>query len=157
MKKEREILAARTGWQLLYDTESGETWLAVYNARAQGVSAHDGAPYTTLEVVLPEELAELIDVAWRNRPKPRSQADLRAAVLSIFEQSRWGNYTAEGVHRIAHGVGDTFVTVLPHIGAATPQDILVVCEGLVTEGLLLEHRANRHVSFELNRKRFPVE
>lgn len=144
------------GWGILYDERRGETHLVLADSRARGETGVDSI-FGMVDVVLPEELADLICVAWENRPRPAKPLDLRAAVLSIFVQSRWGAYSAAGVWNIAHGTPVPCVDVIPNIGAATAQDIATACEGLVGEGLLLQHRVHNHVTYELVREKFPVE
>lgn len=145
-----ETIARGKGWRLDYDSVEETSWLVVEDAKGLRVGERQ------VEVLLPDELADFIDVSWRNRQSPLRVSDLRAAVLSIFTQSRWGRYSAMGVLHICYGTAEPCINVLPNIGAATEQDLAGACEGLAEEGLLLRHRVHNHVTYELNRERFPL-
>lgn len=145
-----ETVVKGKGWRLDYDSVEETSWLVVEDAKGLRVGERQ------VEVLLPDELAEFIDVEWRNRPSPRRAPDPRAAVLSIFTQTRWGAYSAMGVWHICHGTPAPCITVLPRIGDATELDIAAACDALVEEGLLLRHQTHNHVTYELNREKFPL-
>jgi hypothetical protein len=149
---EQEEEVAGEGWRLQYDEESNETWLVLDRSTVRVVRTGE---LSWLKVLLPEELAEFLDMAWRNRYKPTPRVGFDNAVLAMFKDTRFGEWTAEGVRRIMCGESNVFLRSLRAIDKSTSVEVVAAALArLVAAGKLKEVRSG---VFALDRVAVPVE